>query len=45
MLERTGFSGRAHGPLIIESPDTTIVIPPQTTVSVDAFGNVAADLA
>jgi N-methylhydantoinase A len=45
LLERTGFSGRAHGPLIIESPDTTIVIPPQTTVSVDAFGNVAADLA
>lgn len=44
VIDRSGFSGRAVGPLVIESPDTTIVIPPRANVSVDAFGNVTADL-
>ncbi len=44
ILDRTGFSGRIRGPVIIESPDTTIVIPPRAAVSVDDFGDILADL-
>ncbi len=43
--ERATFKGGAAGPLIIQSPDTTIVIPPRATADLDAFGNVVATLA
>lgn len=43
--ERTTFRGGAVGPLIIQSPDTTIVVPPGASVDLDAFGNVVATLA
>ncbi len=45
VFERTTFTGRVEGPLIIQSSDTTIVIPPNATASLDGFGNVVADLA
>ncbi len=41
---RSGFSGTVLGPLIIESPDTTIVIPAGATVSADSLGNLVAEL-
>jgi N-methylhydantoinase A len=43
--QRSSFRGGISGPLIIESPDTTIVIPPRTTADLDAFGNIVATLA
>lgn len=45
IYERTTFKGGAIGPLIIQSPDTTIVIPAGAAVDVDAFGNVIATIA
>lgn len=42
--ERVTFKGGATGPLIIQSPDTTIVIPPAAKADLDAFGNVVATL-
>lgn len=42
--ERATFRGGAVGPLIIQSPDTTIVIPPGARADLDAFGNVVATL-
>jgi len=41
---RAGFSGKAVGPIILESPDTTIVIPPGATISADGHGNLVAEL-
>jgi N-methylhydantoinase A len=41
---RADFSGDAKGPVILESPDTTIVIPPEASVSTDRFGNIVVDL-
>jgi N-methylhydantoinase A len=41
---RAGISGEAIGPLVLESPDTTIVIPPGVRVAVDTFGSILADL-
>lgn len=45
IYERRTFKGGVAGPLIIQSPDTTIVIPPRATADLDAFGNVVATLA
>jgi N-methylhydantoinase A len=33
-----------HGPLIVESYDTTVVVPPGTTVRADAIGNLLIDI-
>jgi N-methylhydantoinase A len=44
LYDRDMFSGEVRGPLIIQSPDTTIVIPPNAIASVDAFDNVIATL-
>lgn len=41
---RADFSGGAKGPVILESPDTTIVIPPDALVSTDRLGNIVVDL-
>jgi N-methylhydantoinase A len=41
---RSGFWGTASGPLILESPDTTIVIPARATISADRLGNLVAEL-
>lgn len=45
VYQRSTFQGGVAGPLIIQSPDTTIVIPPRSTADLDAFGNVVATLA
>jgi N-methylhydantoinase A len=37
--------GRLEGPLIIESLDTTIAVPPGATLTADAAGNLAMELA
>ena len=44
IYERATFQGGIAGPLIIQSPDTTIVVPPRATADLDAFGNVVATL-
>jgi N-methylhydantoinase A len=44
IYDRASFSGEVRGQLIIQSPDTTIIIPPNATAAVDAFGNVIATL-
>ncbi|MFC6377352.1 hydantoinase/oxoprolinase family protein [Tatumella terrea] len=45
VYERSHFKGGVPGPMIIQSPDTTIVIPPRAQADLDAFGNVIATLA
>lgn len=44
IFARSGFVGSAAGPIILESPDTTIVIPPGASVSADRHGNLVAEL-
>lgn len=44
ILPREGFAGPAMGPAIIESDDSTVVIPPGVTVSADRQGNLLAEL-
>jgi N-methylhydantoinase A len=44
VLARNAFSGKQAGPLIIESDDSTVVIPPNVVVSVDKGGNLLAEL-
>ncbi|CDX33796.1 conserved hypothetical protein [Mesorhizobium sp. SOD10] len=44
IYQRSTFKGGVTGPLIIQSPDTTIVIPPRAKADLDAFGNVVATL-
>jgi N-methylhydantoinase A len=44
VLARNAFSGKQAGPLIIESDDSTVVIPPNVAVSVDKGGNLLAEL-
>lgn len=44
ILTRDGFVGPAIGPVIIESDDSTVVIPPDVTVSADKQGNLLAEL-
>jgi N-methylhydantoinase A len=40
LRSRFGITGPEHGPLIIEEPDTTVVVPPGWTVERDEFGNL-----
>ena len=41
VLDRAGVAGRAQvGPLIVQEYDATCLVPPGTTASVDAFGNI-----
>jgi N-methylhydantoinase A len=44
VLARDGFTGRRAGPAVIESDDSTVVIPPGVSVSVDKSGNLLAEL-
>jgi N-methylhydantoinase A len=44
VLARNGFSGKQTGPVIIESDDSTVVIPPGVSVSADKSGNLLAEL-
>lgn len=40
LLSRFALSGPEQGPIIIEEPDTTVVVPPNWTVERDRFGNL-----
>lgn len=44
VLARDAFGGKQAGPVIIESDDSTVVIPPGITVSADKSGNLLAEL-
>ena len=45
VLERSALAeGRLPGPLIVESLDTTIVVPPGATLTVGAGGNLVMEL-
>ena len=44
VYERADFSGTAQGPMVLQSPDTTIVIPPETTVALDDAQNIVVTL-
>jgi N-methylhydantoinase A len=44
VVARESLAGRQLGPLIIESADSTIVIPPEVGVAADDSGNLLADL-
>ncbi len=44
VITRDSISGRVLGPVIIESADTTIVIPPGASVSANATGSLIATL-
>ena len=35
------ISGIQSGPMIVEEPDTTVVVPPGWSVSLDAYSNLA----
>src|SRR5262249_31492397 len=40
VCQRTDITGVQHGPLIIEEPDTTVVVPPGWQVNRDAYGSL-----
>ena len=44
VIARDAVTGALAGPLLIESPDSTIVVPPEVTVSADSLGNLIAEL-
>ncbi len=44
VLARDALSGRQIGPLVVESDDSTIVIPPGVAVADDLAGNLLAEL-
>ncbi|MFI0847823.1 hydantoinase/oxoprolinase family protein [Mesorhizobium sp. IMUNJ 23232] len=44
VMQRGAFAGAMRGPLILESRDSTVVIPPSASVEVDAAGNLIATL-
>ena len=44
VLARNGFGGKQAGPVIIESDDSTVVIPPGVSVGADKSGNLLAEL-
>lgn len=45
LLTRAGLSARPRsGPLVIEEPDTTVVVPPSTTAHRDQFGNIVVEV-
>ena len=37
---RQDISGTQNGPLIVEEPDTTVVVPPGWSVSLDEYANL-----
>ena len=44
VLDRRAFRGAAAGPLILESADSTVVVPPGGRVTGDSLGNLRVDL-
>jgi N-methylhydantoinase A len=44
VLDRQAFTGTAHGPLILQSSDSTVVVPPGGQVANDGLGNLLIDL-
>jgi N-methylhydantoinase A len=44
VIAREALIGNVQGPLLIESADSTVVIPPQVSVTPDAQGNLIATL-
>ena len=40
IYHRTDITGIQHGPLIVEEPDTTVVVPPGWNVSRDTYGSL-----
>jgi len=44
VLSRGALPGRAAGPMILESLDTTVVVPPGSSVEADAAGNLRIEL-
>ncbi len=45
VVNRLGFEGGAWGPLILESPDSTIAVPPAAHIEGDSRGNLIINLA
>ncbi|MDA1099908.1 MAG: hydantoinase/oxoprolinase family protein [Proteobacteria bacterium] len=44
VLDRRAFSGAAVGPMILESADSTVVVPPEGRVRGDGLGNLLIEL-
>jgi N-methylhydantoinase A len=44
VLDRRAFSGAAAGPMILESADSTVVVPPEGRVRGDSLGNLLIEL-
>ena len=44
VLDRDALPGRQMGPLIVESADSTVVVPPGIAIAADAAGNLLAEL-
>ncbi len=44
VLDRRNFSGAAAGPMILESTDSTVVVPPEGRVRGDSLGNLLIEL-
>ena len=44
VLDRDALPGRQMGPLIVESADSTVVVPPGVAIAADAAGNLLAEL-
>lgn len=44
VVDRSNFSGEAEGPLILESADATVVVPPGAHVAIDAAGDIVVTL-
>ncbi|MCB1501445.1 MAG: hydantoinase/oxoprolinase family protein [Bauldia sp.] len=44
VVDRDRFTGTMSGPVVIESADTTIVVPPGTTARADGVGNIAVSI-
>jgi N-methylhydantoinase A len=44
LLRRAELSEPIAGPIAIEEPDTTIIVPPGSRASLDRWGNVRIDI-
>jgi N-methylhydantoinase A len=44
LMNRSQFSGQAKGPIVLESSDSTIFIPPNADATLDPTGNIIATL-
>lgn len=44
IIDRAAFKGEVTGPAILESPDSTIVVPPGATAALDAAQNIIVSL-